>query len=163
MFSFKEWLNQTKGLDIALVGWTGSSIDQELFKWIEDYFSGEGRINNYDDDIAGNWHRAHKDVININQGRDFLAENQKYDLVILCWIFGPSHYQSMSGEYNVSENHTPEQWRARLRATGAAYIVVSGGRTEVSGDYIGNIPGYYAKKISPSLTIYTSWSTWENN
>jgi hypothetical protein len=155
-------------LRLGLVGWEGSGTDRSMLRWAGDYLSSTeersydrfdqeskwGTATNYDADIAERWEDADKDFINLAQGRDFLEESGTYDVVILCWIFGPTTYRGTEGVLNVSKKHTPEEWKARLVATGAKYIFAFGNKTEVGGHYLGSIPGYRTTTLSPSATVY---------
>ena len=157
----------TSTLRIGLVGWEGSSTDNSMIRWAGDYLSSTeersydrfdqeskwGTETNYDIDIADRWEHAEKDVINLNEGRDFLSEQETYDIVILCWIFGRI-LPNATGMFNVSKQHNPEEWRSRLASSGAKYIFAFGNKTEVGGSYLGEIPGYQKKTLSLSATVY---------
>jgi hypothetical protein len=158
----------TSSLRIGLVGWEGSGTDSSMLQWARDYLSSTeersydrfdqeskwGTATNYDIDMADRWEHANKDFINLAQGRDFLEEQETYDVVILCWVFGPTTYRGTEGWFNVSKKHTPEEWKARLIATGAKYIFAFGNKTEVGGNYLGSIPGYHTTTLSSSATVY---------
>lgn len=90
------------------------------------------------------------DFVDLNDGRDFLEENKRYDIVILHMVYSPDdpihnsyrfHPQSQS-PFRTSRLHTREAWRRRLASTGAKYIFTFGDYDEVSGFYLGAIPGY---------------------
>lgn len=159
----------TSPLRIGLVGWEGSGTDRSMLRWAEDYLSSTeersyskydeeskwGTTTKYDIDIADRWEHADKDFINLAQGRDFLEEQGTYDIVILCWVFGPTTYRGTEGGLNVSKKHTSEEWKTRLTATGAKYIFAFGDETEVGGEYLGSIPGYHINIVSSSATVYS--------
>jgi hypothetical protein len=44
--------------------------------------------------------------------------------------------------YRISPKHSQEEWRRRLMQTDARYIFAFGDDDEVSGRYLGKIPGY---------------------
>lgn len=90
------------------------------------------------------------DFIDLNEGRDFLAENHKYDIVILHMIYSPpdpisNSYRfgpGASSPFQTSMRHTKKEWRQRLISTGAKYFFTFGEYDEVSGEYLGSIDGY---------------------
>jgi hypothetical protein len=98
--------------------------------------------------------RPTHDFIDLIRGRDFLTENNQYDVVILHFIwagltkgvcrdflereFGKRGARSFA----MSPFHSPEKWRERLAATGAQVIIAFGGGGEVATAYVGTIPGY---------------------
>lgn len=114
--------------------------------------------------------KAPQDHVELDMGRDFLLENRQYDLVILHHIYAAPYGHGNAGGghgvglFRTSPNHSPEEWRTRLSNCGAKYIFAFGGSTEVSGDYLGNIPMYFkveSSKLdkgrfnySPGYTVY---------
>ena len=93
--------------------------------------------------------------LNSSEDEDFLADYGHYDIVILHYLFDPLQYNDLihqkatldnyskrRGEMRVSALHTKEAWRTRLEFTHAKYIFAFGDHGEVSGQFIGNIPGY---------------------
>jgi len=99
--------------------------------------------------------RFENDYIDLNEGRDFLKENKKYDIVILHYIYAPSHFSGRTqGYFGTSSEHTPQNWARRLVGTDAKYIFTVGGITEVSGMYLGNLPGYIREDPRDMFTVY---------
>jgi hypothetical protein len=90
------------------------------------------------------------DFIDLNDGRDFLAEDHEYDIVILHMVYCPldpisNSYRfgpGSSSPFQTSFRHTKEAWRCRLVSTGARHIFTFGDFDEVSGEYLGAIDGY---------------------
>ncbi len=67
------------------------------------------------------------DVVNLNNGRDFLGESHKYDVVVTHSIFhaeSSSFKLGMVEALNQSKFHSEENWDARLLATEAEFIVI---------------------------------------
>lgn len=101
------------------------------------------------------------DFIDLNDGRDFLKEGQKYDIVILHFVYDPprgtgwrTHGPSI---YTVSTRHSPANWKTRLVNTGARYIFTFGDYGEVSGKYLKRIPGYdgpIKDDRNPDMQVY---------
>ena len=104
------------------------------------------------------------DFIDLNDGRDFLKENQQYDIVALMRVFHPmggdssvQHYQRDRGEsmFRLSSLHTPENWKKRLQQTGAKIIFAFGDSTDcVEGDYVGSIPGYEGPDKNRDVSVW---------
>lgn len=90
------------------------------------------------------------DFIDLNDNRDFLAENHKYDIVVLHLVYSPADPVSNScrfgpnscSPFRTSRRHTKEAWRHRLASTNAKYVFTFGDFDEVSGEYLGPIDGY---------------------
>lgn len=110
---------------------------------------------------------ATHDFIDLNQGRDFLQEQQTYDIVILHHIYTDESQEDHGVEdYQRSPLHKKENWVQRLQNTRAKYIFVFGSGKEtksVDSDYIGSIPGYHHNpkhsypvkhEYSPSFAVY---------
>ena len=93
------------------------------------------------------------DYIDLNKGRDFLKEGNTYDFVLLEYVYLGITRNQKEGYFAQSNLQTPENWRKRLQNTNAKVIFAFGSWTEVSGSYIGNIPGYEKRDIS-SGSIY---------
>lgn len=93
------------------------------------------------------------DFISLDDGRDFLKEDVKYDVVILHHIYqhpGQGH----KGVHGTSPFHAPDVWRARLAGTNAGWIFAYGGSTEVSGGYLNEIPGYEMLSYDHIKAVY---------
>jgi hypothetical protein len=95
-----------------------------------------------------------RDYIALDEGRDFLAEKNKYDVVILHRLYGdPDFMEADTGYLAQSSLQTPRNWRIRLIQTRASYIFALGGPLEISGDYIGDLPSM--EKIKERwMTVY---------
>ncbi len=152
---FKLWLETEQPLRVAHVGWTGNNFDQDMktkaFSWLkQEQWDQADRLG-----IPGQL----DDVINLHQGRDFLKENHKYDLIILYHIYcspSSSWYAKQvrqmdlktQGMFATSDTHCEDGWRRRLAGSEAAIIIAYGQEyddkdpTEIRGKYLGNIPGY---------------------
>jgi hypothetical protein len=92
--------------------------------------------------------KIYHDVINLKYGRDFLAENIQYDLIILHSIF------QYDNEDN-SSHHNNENWRIKLSQSGAKFIAICEGQPcTLSGWQIGEIPGYAILERNSAITIY---------
>jgi hypothetical protein len=90
------------------------------------------------------------DFIDLIDNRDFLRENEEYDIVVLCYIF---YMQSkddqrkffkriISSKWRVSDLSTPDNWKDRLIKTKAQRIIAIGEKSEIAADYLDNICGY---------------------
>lgn len=99
------------------------------------------------------------EAINLADGRDFLQEDDTYDMVIVHSVLSPGVGRvSVPGseeEVMVSDEHTAEAWRERLVETGAKYIVVCEGQPyTLSGYELGNLPGYRLLKSDQWVAVY---------
>lgn len=100
------------------------------------------------------------DAINLAEGRDFLLEDETYDIVIVHSVLStgmrrdiriPGHER----ELLVSEEHDIKNWKRRLVESGARYIIIAEGQPyTLSGFEIGDLPGYIKLKQDPWLTVY---------
>ena len=148
-----------KQITIAHVGSNESHFNDDdrdhidfIFKWIWDKDEFTDILNSMLDNRID-------DFIDLNDGRDFLAENYKYDIVILHNIYA-APYNGGYGRYglfNVSKFHDKDNWINRLVSTGAALIFAFGdnSKNEVDGSYLGSIPGYIGPEIfKDHLHIY---------
>ncbi len=109
---------------------------EEVYRWL---------IDNLDDQQLSRFKNQSQDFIDLNEGRDFLKENNQYDIVVLHMIYSP--YQGYGGNtenslFNISDQHSPQNWNRRLKSSGAKYIFMFGDGEEVHGKYIGKIDGY---------------------
>lgn len=109
-----------------------------------------------DRDLADRWmdEGVKHDYIDLNQGRDFLKESKRYDVVVLHNLYEPGRGEPHlhTGYYAVSPQHTVANWRRRLAQTGADLIAIYG--IDLSGDYIGDLPGYSKHKAGRSSQTY---------
>jgi hypothetical protein len=105
--------------------------------------------------------RHSPDVINLADGRDFLAESKPYDIVVLHSIFHTHvvdprvHIDDRPAVAAVSPLHTEDAWRKRLASSQARVIVVwellPG---TLSGWQLDEIPGYRIAKRDHKVTVY---------
>jgi hypothetical protein len=100
------------------------------------------------------------DYIDLNDGRDFLKERLEYDVVLVMYLYrGCQEHEYRQGYFATSELSTPAAWRNRLQATKARLLFIFGGQTEVSGSFIGDIPGYVNEKMPmnfhPDIAVLT--------
>lgn len=102
------------------------------------------------------------DIINIQPvhgGRDFLAETQPTDVVMLCWVFNPldgpesgyDYNTPLSGNYMISPDHfSPRSWYEAAKRTEAKIVMIYGedGGTEVGpGRFMADKPGSIFKSV----------------
>jgi hypothetical protein len=128
---------------IAHVGDVGSSRDMTMrivsVAW----------ISRHRNDVLLSAKPLH-DFIDLSGGRDFLAEDLKYDVVILHYLWAldtidvtPAFRQATA----TSPHHSQERWRERLAATDAEVIIAFGGGNEVARAFIGDIEGYKGESV----------------
>lgn len=99
------------------------------------------------------------EIIDLNTGRDFLTETDKYEIVLLHFIFnGKPHHSAHFpevAELKVSPCSSWNSWRKRLEQCGAQYVFTFGNESEVSGRYLVDIPGYKPPILSSgSLAVF---------
>jgi len=134
-------INKTKIAHVGMGPGTWGANDQwhmeSVFSWFYSETDGAHKLlyhDNRDDDF-----------IDLNDGRDFLAENKSYDIVVLHMIYSPSqpyHRMYEPGIFIISTQHSSENWCRRLISTGAKYIFTFGDGDEVNGRYLGHLSGY---------------------
>lgn len=100
------------------------------------------------------------DAINLAEGRDFLLEDEAYDIVIVHSVLStgmppdiriPGHER----ELLISQEHSIKNWKRRLVETGAKYIIVAEGQPyTMSGYELGNLPGYEKLMQDQWITVY---------
>ena len=167
LLQFKEWLDGS--ISLALVGASRnpdnpehrahSENDASMLDSIVDYF-----YKKHPDIELGR--NVVMDYIDLNDGRDFLKENKKYNLVALMRVYHPhiggqhsvrvSQQQTGDSMFKLSSDHTPEKWKNRLKSTNAEIIFVFGGWECVDADYLGSIPGYNGPQTHKhDLSVYT--------
>ena len=130
-------------MKIAFVGWTNPEDDLNIL--LECY------------QILKPLKLTSYDFINLNNGRDFLKENKRYDIVVLIYIFLLSREEIINAAPHaindpltkVSELHTKKNWRQRLLDTEAREILIFGlfEDSEISGRYIGELDNYRYSEI----------------
>jgi hypothetical protein len=97
------------------------------------------------------------DIINLNHGRDFLAEHGKYGIVILHSIFHTNlKYQGVKpAQVEQSPYHSIENWRKRLSATAAKIIVVwELLPASLNGWQLNDLDGYKIHHRDTRITVY---------
>jgi hypothetical protein len=114
-------------------------------------------VTEVDPDFTG--HAKKFDAINLVDGRDFLAEDDTYDMVVVHSVLSPGvkvpKEMKLHPELMVSDTHDVEAWRDRLVATGAKYIVVCEGQPHtMSGYELGRLPGYELVKADQWVAVY---------
>lgn len=131
---------------IAHVGHTGTPADSlrlmEVITWMAD--------NGYDLP-----YRPGSDFLDLRHGRDFLAEEKCYDVVVLHFLFrggfGIPFGVTMKGHQGKQLSTSPlatwSAWRRRLVASNALLVFAFGGLAEVSGTYLCNLNGYRVHKV----------------
>lgn len=131
MLFFKKWIENTSTTcKIALVGWSNTAKDHSIMRQAGKFLEKDPNTNKK---------IKHAQEHSIND-QDFLQDKQTYDAILLCWIN--------------KTDQKPEEWRKRLLATKAEYIFAAGAGTEVSGQFLGTLPGYMARSHGYHLTIY---------
>jgi hypothetical protein len=142
-------------MNIALVGATGSDLDIKILASCLKY------LNDYYGDISVL--KREYDTIDLNRGRDFLTENETYDIVVMFMIFRyraeellDYEQRNLDNSMRVSPLHSPENWRKRLLSTRAQIIYVTGYNdfSEISSDYLGKLPGYELEKVGYGDIVY---------
>lgn len=145
----KLTLKETKIAHVGDIGADGDiSMRVVLTKWL---------IENRRDLIKAR--KVKHSFHDLTQGKDFLLDKGRYDIVALHYLFGPPpNYSLLPGnEFLVSPHQNKENWRKRLLETGAEVIVTFGSFTEVSYFYLGDLPGYDVKtyKLPGVWSVYT--------
>jgi hypothetical protein len=106
------------------------------------------------------WGKTQFDGIDLNDGRDFLAEDRQYDIVVLHFVFRDAHRVAKewaeAPELRVSPRASWEAWRRRLSASGARLIV---GMGEVGGGYIVTLDGYESVKVEDEFWVFRKKAT----
>jgi len=107
-------------------------------------------VKNRPDLFQGN---VKHEFMELTKGQDFLAKNSKCDVVVIHNLFAPPPKYRQAANWTpymmkmckVSPLHDQDLWRKRLLETEAEAIITFGSSTEVSADYIGELPGYTYK------------------
>jgi hypothetical protein len=86
---------------------------------------------------------SHYIDLNRDPPRDFLVEQHAHDLVVIHNLWGEfcEGYDLRTGGAAQSALHTADNWRRRLRETGAKYVFLAGGNFNYA-DFDGNVPGF---------------------
>lgn len=97
------------------------------------------------------------DFINLKYKRDFLKEQETYDVVIVHSVFHTDvvPLANFKDKVIVSENHTIVNWRNRLVSTCAKYIFICEGQPfTLSGWQIGELDYYNIEYRDALFTVY---------
>ena len=84
------------------------------------------------------------DAIDLNEGRDFLLEDKRYDAIILQFV-NRQGYTDKPGFEVTSPKSSWSNWRKRLSATGARVVFAYGRDSEVSGVFLERLDGGYTR------------------
>lgn len=127
------------------VGWTGSPGDLQRRSFASAYLA------SVNPELDVNLVKVDEDFVELREGRDFLKETQKGDIVVLHFVYRHSHGR---GEFGASPESSWGNWRRRLTASEARYIFPFGRAVEVSGTYLSVLDGYRAEVLDPYLTVF---------
>jgi hypothetical protein len=100
-----------------------------------------------------------QDAIDLNGSprRDFLGEDQRYDVVVIHNLWSPPAglEPETSGGAAISPRHSPAGWRHRLQLSCARYILIFG-RDFTAYDLDADIPGYSCFDVpaNPPLSVF---------
>jgi hypothetical protein len=103
----------------------------------------------------------HCDVIDLNgcPRRDFLCERDRYDIVIMHYLWSPppGWMSEDFGGAATSPLHGPAEWRRRLRSSHARYIFMFGADFN-AGNLSGFVPGYECFEVPalPALSVFAA-------
>lgn len=99
-----------------------------------------------------------EDTINLEYGRDFLAERKRYDGVIVHSVFNPKVRARKTQKFprlRISPLHSLKAWRSRLVSTNALWIAVCEGQPlTLNGWELGTLPGYAIADQDHLVTLY---------
>ena len=97
------------------------------------------------------------DYIDLNEGRDFLTENETYGIVILHYLYNPPFKEEIkeTGFFAISPFHTKEKWKERIVSTNAKHIFAIGSFGEVGGEYLGSLVGYSKTTCDEMVAVYS--------
>jgi hypothetical protein len=128
---------------ICHVGYTMSGDDMERVVQVSDWCMENG-INYPDSSV----------FLDLNKGKDFLAMDATYDMVILHFICRFDKFQSERAwkglilpTLKVSPLASWSNWRKRLVGTNADHIFLFGGMGEVSGPFVATLDGYKGERL----------------
>jgi hypothetical protein len=133
--------SQVRLQEIGFVGFTGSGFDAMILQFASTHLG---------------YPVIEFDEIDLSQGRDFLSENKKYEIIIVNYIFKyredeltRNELSQLDRQCRVSKDHSPQNWKCRLLATEAKTIILFSGPydTEVDAYYIRHLTGYRLTKI----------------
>jgi hypothetical protein len=97
---------------------------------------------------------SQSDFLDLSRGRDFLAEDKTYDVVILHYIYrGDYESSKMKNGLSTSPLSTWGNWHKRLVSTQARLIFVFGGQSEIAGTFIADLSGYKVHKVRTDDSI----------
>jgi len=145
-----------KKVRLAHVGYTGTENDADHMNQVSDWLYAN-RQNLFDEVVRS----SERDVIDLGNkpSRDFLSEEEAYDIVILHHLYSPDpsvwpHLRGFEGGFAMSPHHSVEAWRKRLASSGADMIFAFGGDTEVSAKFLGDMPGFALLEQRGDMAVY---------
>lgn len=114
------------------------------------------------------WNDAEEDLVNLLYGRDFLVEQETYDIVLVHSVFHTNHPPSLQATINdavrvgpaqaivpISPKHSLDAWRGRLVGTQAGHLLVFESQTlSLSAWNLGDLQGYALEFPDPRLGWY---------
>jgi hypothetical protein len=131
-------------VDIALVGFTNSYNDQ---RWLE--MAGAWVAEH---DPATAWASARRIVFDLRGacGSNFLDDQREYGAVVLFAIYNPPMHSAQfqraiarpRGQTSLAENHSRDNWAARLSRTRAKLLFIFRRDDSISGEWLGEIEHY---------------------
>ena len=140
-------------MNLALVGFTHSYNDQQWLAMAEAWLS--------ENEPALSLNGARRFVFDLRgpEGLNFLDDDGLYDVVILFAIYNPlagsreleRAIGRRRGQTSLAENHSRENWTARLIRTRAKYVLVFRRPDSVDGDWLGEIDGYEKHPDKPGV------------
>jgi hypothetical protein len=109
------------------------------------------------------------DTVNLADGRDFLDEKERYDIVVLHSIFHPRGEVTEALRRDLAEQvgpaallssrHAVPAWQRRLERSGAKYIIVCAGQPfTLDGWQLGELEGYEIAERDGIVTVYRAKS-----
>lgn len=122
---------------IAHVGWTDSDEDRDrlylTLQHLREFGIDAGIIQ--------------PKFIELWEGQDFLEDQEEYSIIVLHFLFRGSNHikqekQVKWSPLRISQKSSWVNWRKRLAATNADYIIAFGGMGEIGPSFIVDIPGY---------------------
>jgi len=114
------------------------------------------------------------DPINFREERDFLAEADQYDAVLVCFIlgfirgnpkngdirtFGRNAIQRHPRGFTVSPHHTAQEWRERIAQSGAHLVATFGSEAEINSRDLQSKRGMIELIATPRGSISTEQDT----
>jgi hypothetical protein len=105
--------------------------------------------------------------IDLNEGQDFLAMTETYDIVVLHFICREEKRHRIERnetrpELTISPHASWSNWRKRLVSTQAQYIFLFGGMGEVGYSFICNLDGYRAEQVEDEFWVFIKMTAVEH-